>query len=37
MQQERLGQRVTTVRKRGNSDAIDINSTRRSVSCTGQD
>lgn len=37
MQQERVDQRATTIRERGSNVAIDVSSTRRSASCTGQD
>lgn len=36
MQQERVDQRVTTIRERGSNNAVDVSSTRRSVSCIGQ-
>lgn len=37
MQQKRVDQRASTVGERGNSDAIDVDATRRSVGRAGQD
>lgn len=37
MQQKRLDQRVSTIRERGYSDAVNVSATRRNFGCVGQD